>query len=263
MKKIFTPFGKVEKQTTYMIIVIQILIMLSLWYIKADGLYPTPINVFTNFINFLSSGDFYDNLFSSLFLTCRAMLISIVIALLFAYSYTLPFFKPLVEFISKCRYLTLTGILFVFMLVLQNGSSVKLSVLIFGIVPFFVTSLLSVICNISTDEINQGKSLKLTPWENLYQTVILGRLDQAVEVMRQNFAIAWMMITTVESMSMANGGIGVALFKFNKYNDINNIFALQLVILLIGLFTDYSLRYLRGFLFPYTLEETNKAKKKH
>ena len=60
--------------------------------------------------------------------------------------------------------------------------------------------------------------------------VIVGKADQVFEILRQNFAIAWMMITMVEGLSMSEGGIGTLLIKFNKYNDITNVVALQLVI---------------------------------
>ena len=82
--------------------------------------------------------------------------------------------------------------------------------------------------------------------------VIVGKADQVFEILRQNFAIAWMMITMVEGLSMSEGGIGTLLIKFNKYNDITNVVALQLVIFLIGLFFDYLLGITRHWLFPHS-----------
>jgi ABC-type nitrate/sulfonate/bicarbonate transport system permease component len=72
------------------------------------------------------------------------------------------------------------------------------------------------------------------------------------EVMRQNFAIAWMMITMVEGLSMSEGGLGTMLIKSNKYMDISTVFALLIVIFLVGLFFDWLLGRLRAWLFPYT-----------
>jgi NitT/TauT family transport system permease protein len=72
------------------------------------------------------------------------------------------------------------------------------------------------------------------------------------EILRQNFAIAWMMITMVEGLSMSEGGIGTLLIKYNKYNDITNVVALQLIIFIIGLCFDYLLGLTRHWLFPYS-----------
>ena len=42
-------------------------------------------------------------------------------------------------------------------------------------------------------------------------------MDALFEVMRQNFAISWMMITMVEGYAMSEGGIGTMMIKSNKY----------------------------------------------
>jgi ABC-type nitrate/sulfonate/bicarbonate transport system permease component len=60
------------------------------------------------------------------------------------------------------------------------------------------------------------------------------------------------MITMVEGLNMSEGGIGAMLIKYNKYNDLTNVLALQVVIFTIGLCFDYLLGSLRQWLFPYT-----------
>jgi NitT/TauT family transport system permease protein len=56
----------------------------------------------------------------------------------------------------------------------------------------------------------------------------------------------------VEGLSMSEGGIGTLLIKYNKYNDITNVVALQLVIFTIGLSFDYLLGTIRHWLFPHS-----------
>jgi len=63
----------------------------------------------------------------------------------------------------------------------------------------------------------------------------------------------------VEGLSMSEGGIGTLLIKYNKYNDLTNVLALQLAIFLIGLCFDYLLGSLRHWLFPYSKLKTAKA----
>ncbi|WP_217607543.1 hypothetical protein, partial [Chitinophaga sp. GbtcB8] len=64
----------------------------------------------------------------------------------------IPVFYPNARVVVKCRFLTLTGFIFLFTLWTQNGHQLKISLLIFGIVPFFVTSLLSVLEGINVQE---------------------------------------------------------------------------------------------------------------
>ena len=79
----------------------------------------------------------------------------------------------------------------------------------------------------------------------------MGRLDQVVEVMRQNFAIAWMMITMVEGLSMSEGGLGTLLIKSNKYIDLSTVFGILVIIFAMGILFDYLLKNIRYWLFPY------------
>jgi NitT/TauT family transport system permease protein len=223
-----------------------------LWHTTANGLIPKPGKVVTAFGHLLSTRLLMDNLLVSLILTIQAMLYSILITLVFAYLSVIPFFKSMAHFIVKCRYLTLTGLIFIFTLLTKDGNQLKLSLLIFGIVPFFVTSFLSVIIHIDKQEFELCKTLGYSNWKTLYEVIVIGKADQVFEILRQNFAISWLMITLVEGLNMSEGGIGALLIKYNKYNDLTNVLALQLVIFLIGLFFDFLLGVCRKWLFPYT-----------
>jgi len=133
-----------------------------------------------------------------------------------------------------------------------------MSLLIFGIVPFFVTSFLSIIDGINEQEYELCKTLRMNNWQTLLEVVIIGKLDMVFEVMRQNFAIAWMMITMVEGLNMSEGGLGTMLIKSNKYIDLASVFAILLIIFAIGVFFDYLLKQVRAWLFPYTKLQVRK-----
>jgi NitT/TauT family transport system permease protein len=252
MKTIFKPFGRISKQTVIIMVTMQVIITLLVWQITSNGLIPKPTSIASAFGQLITSKLLLDNMLVSLALTLKAMLYSIIITLFFAYASVIPFFKSIAQFIVKCRYLTLTGLIFVFTLLTKDGSALKLSLLIFGIVPFFTTSFLSVIVNIDKQEFELCKTLGYNNWQTLYEVIIVGKADQVFEILRQNFAISWLMITMVEGLSMSEGGIGSLLIKFNKYNDITNVIALQLVIFMIGLGFDYLLGTTRHWLFPHS-----------
>lgn len=252
MKHLFHPFKKISRRTFIIMVILQVVITITLWHSSADGLIPKPGKVAEAFFQLLPSRMLLDNIVVSLMLTLKAMLYSIIITLFFCYLSVLPFFKGIALFLVKCRYLTLTGLIFIFTLLTHDGSQLKLSLLVFGIVPFFVTSFLSVIVNINKQEYELCKTLGYNNWQTLYEVVIIGKADQVFEIIRQNFAIAWLMITLVEGLSMSEGGVGTLLIKYNKYNDLTNVLALQLVIFIIGIGFDYLLGSLKRWLFPYT-----------
>jgi len=252
MKNIFNPFARISKQAFITMVVLQAVITLLLWQTASNGLIPPPGKVVNAFLHLLSTRLLIDNLLVSLLLTVKAMLLSILITLLIAYLSVIPFFKGIAQFIVKCRYLTLTGLIFIFTLLTKDGSQLKLSLLIFGIVPFFTCSFLAVIFNIDKQEFELCKTLGYNNWQTLYEVIIVGKADQAFEILRQNFAISWLMITMVEGLNMSEGGIGALMIKYNKYNDLTNVLALQLVIFLVGLLFDYLLGSIRLWLFPHT-----------
>lgn len=252
MKKLFQPFAILSKQTITITIILQVMIALLLWHFTSNGLIPKPGKVAEAFTHLLTTKTLIDNVLVSLALTVQAMLYSIIITLVFAYLSVVPFFKSIAQFIVKCRYLTLAGLIFVFTLLTKDGSTLKLWLLIFGIVPFFVTSFLSVILHIHEQEYQLCKTMGYSNWQTLYEVIIVGKADQVFEILRHNFAIAWLMITMVEGLNMSEGGIGALLIKYNKYNDLTNVLALQLVIFLLGLCFDFLLGFTRRWLFPYT-----------
>ncbi len=253
LRKVFSPLTQIKGRTSVMLIVIEALVALLLWEIFGrNGLIPTPSKILAAVGRIVSSDSFVDNLFSSLGLTLTGMGISIMITLVVSYLSLIPFFTPVARFIVKCRYLTLTGLIFLFTLLTQDGHQLKLSLLIFGIVPFFVTSLLAIIESINIQEYELCKTLRMSNWQTLWEVVIIGRLDQVFEVMRQNFAIAWMMITMVEGLSMSEGGLGTLLIKSNKYIDLSTVFGILVIIFALGILFDYLLKNLRYWLFPYT-----------
>jgi len=248
----FKPFSRLNKGVVVVMVSGQIFLALLIWQLSPGGLIPGPLRVLEALGQLLSSGLLYDNLLASLMLTLKALFYSIVLTLLFSYLSVLPFFRPAAQFIVKCRYLTLTGLIFIFTLLTRDGSALKLSLLVFGIVPFFTTSFLAVIVRAPAQEFELCQTLGYSRWETLYEVIIVGKADQVFEIVRQNFAIAWMMITMVEGLNMSEGGIGTLLIKYNKYNDLPHVLALQAIVLGLGLCFDFGLGQLRRWLFAYT-----------
>ncbi len=234
------------------IVVTQLSVTLISWQVLGGGLIPPPSKVLEALGQLLTTRLFIDNLLTSLMLTGQALFYAVVITLLFGYASVIPFFRPVAQFIVKCRYLTLTGLIFIFTLLTKDGGQLKLWLLLFGIVPFLTTSFLSIILQTPAGEFELCQTLGYNPWECLYEVIIIGKADQVFEVVRLNFAIAWMMITMVEGLNMSEGGIGALMIKYNKYNDLPHVLGLQAVILGLGLCFDFLLGVLRHWLFPYT-----------
>ncbi len=80
---------------------------------------------------------------------------------------------------------------------------------------------------------------------------LLGTADKAFEVLRQNAAMGWMMLTMVEGISRSEGGVGAMLLNQNKHFHLAEVFAIQFLILFVGLAQDYAIGFLKRVVCPY------------
>jgi NitT/TauT family transport system permease protein len=81
--------------------------------------------------------------------------------------------------------------------------------------------------------------------------VIRGTLGDALELIRQNAAIAWTLLTLVEGLVRAEGGVGALLLNQTRHFHLAEVFAVQLSILAVGLLQDVALRGVRRLLCPH------------
>ena len=188
---------------------------------------------------------------SSFKLSLEALAWSSLFSIGLAYSTVLPLFRPIVAAISRARFLSTIGFTLVFTLIFGGGHPLKTSLLVFGISGFYVTSMASVIAAIPKGEFDHARTLRMSEWRVVWEVVILGTIDKAFEVLRQNAAIGWMMLTLVEGTVRSEGGLGVMLLNQNKHVFWAEVFAIQIVILLVGLFQDYAIGLARRLACPY------------
>jgi NitT/TauT family transport system permease protein len=85
----------------------------------------------------------------------------------------------------------------------------------------------------------------------VWEVVVLGTFDKAIEALRQNAAIGWMMLTMVEGIARSEGGVGAMLLNQNKHFHLAEVFATQIVILLVGVGQDWAIGVFKSLVCPY------------
>ena len=74
LKKIFTPFSTLSFSARTVLVFLLCLLILLIWQaFGGDGLIPTPVKITASVLKIVTSGSFFDNLFSSLSLTLKGM----------------------------------------------------------------------------------------------------------------------------------------------------------------------------------------------
>ena len=111
---------------------------------------------------------------------------------------------------------------------------------------------MQMIKDIPQEEFDHARTLGCNRWETLWEVIIKGRFDYVIELVRQNLAIVWVMIVTVESILIAAGGLGTLIKSGDRTGDNGRVIALQIIIIVIGLGLDFTLTKIRKSLFRYS-----------
>lgn len=254
IKKFVTPFEKINPSQRTIILLIWIVVLIVFWVIGTSGqkhLFPTPGQVLEGFKGLYNEG-LVVHIFNSLKLCFLSIFLATIIALIFAYSWSVPVIKPISEFVTKLRFLPFTGLSFYITLVIHEARNMQIWIMVIFLTTFLTTSLIAVIKDIPQEEFDHAKTLKCNRFEVLWQVIVLGRIDYVIDSIRQNLAITWMMLVTVESIVVASGGLGFLIKNSDKFMNHGRIIALQIIILLIGLILDWGINFLRKAIFRYS-----------
>jgi hypothetical protein len=126
--KILKPFAILNNSYKTFIVLFWILSILILWSINSlfgeIHLFPTITQVLYGLVELYNDG-LIVHIFASLFLCFKAVLFSTFISLFFAYSIPLPLLKPVSTFITKLRYLPLTGLSYYISIIFTDARDIQ------------------------------------------------------------------------------------------------------------------------------------------
>jgi NitT/TauT family transport system permease protein len=250
---IFLPNRAISRSSFLIISAFWVLSFLILWSSNTIKAIPRPGEVLSEFSELWGKMGLGQELIKSISLNVEALTISSIICLGLAYLTVIPFFRPVIIASSKGRFLSLVGFSFVFTLLIGGGETLKLTLLVIGMSVFLLTSMAAVVAEIPKADFDHARTLRMSEWKVVWEVVIRGTFDQAFEVIRQNAAIGWMMLTMVEGIVRSAGGVGAMLLNEQKHMKIEAVFAIQILILIIGLSQDYVIGALRRLFCPYSV----------
>jgi NitT/TauT family transport system permease protein len=245
------PNRAVDKSLALGLVIFWASMALIVWAASPFETLPRPLEVWRALGHLWWHEGMGPELGATLKLIFNALFYTVVISMALSYATVIGAFRPLVAAASKLRFLGLTGLVFPFMLVTGGGHTLKVALLTFGMTSFFVTSMARVVIEIPRAEFDHLRVLGASETRIFYEVVVRGTLDRALEVLRQNVAIGWAMITMVEGISRSEGGVGAMILNQNKHFLLAEVYAILFVILLWGLIMDYGMGVLINLACPY------------
>lgn len=253
LSMIITPFSGGGPKTLVSLALFQLGLLLVLWTMFPVTGMSSPLEIVTSFKSLFLEQNLIRELIVSVLVILKAIFYSSIISLSIGYLSTALLFRPFSSMVSSFRFLGFAGITFLFTLWTSSGMELKVWLLTFGMTVFLTTTVLAEIRAIPRDSIDYARTLGLRGWKITYEIVVLGKIDVMIDLIRQNAAIGWTMLSMVEGLVRADGGIGTLLINQNKYFHLSAVFAIQGVILTYGLLQDYAFIYLRKLLCPYSV----------
>ena len=251
--RIFLPNRAVDRATLVGLVAAWGVAAFVVWLASPWQSLPGPGEVWTALGQLWWRGGMGPELFTTLKLITHALLLTVLISLALSYLTVIAFFRPLVAAVCKLRFLGITGLVFPFTLLTGGGYALKVWLLTFGMTTFYVTAMSQVVMEIPREQFDHMRVLGASELRILWEVVILGTLDRALDTTRQNLAMGWAMITMVEGISRAEGGIGALILNQNKHFHLAEVYAILIAILVLGLLLDYAMGMLVRVLCPHVM----------
>ena len=249
---LFRP-GNVSRTVQFMLAASWAAGLTALWYRSTGSghVLPGPVEVLRALPELWFNQDLAGAIQSSVITNLQAILLTGILGLAVSYSSVVPVLRPIAVAVSSLSFLGLVGFSFVFTVVLGGGHRLKVALLVFGMVSFFVRAMLESIDSIPREALDFARVLRMGRWRARWEVMVLGQAHLALDTLRQNAAMSWMMIASVEGLARSEGGVGVMLLNKDRMLRLDFIFAILLVVLIVGLVQDWMIGALRTIMCPY------------
>ncbi len=234
----------------FLLIVWQVLFSLSVF---PQSILPSPLQVLKAFKELYESDGLVKNTMTSIYLNFMGYFeaLTIAIPLGFIIALTPPlrllFSKP----IDTLRFLPLTAVTGLFIAWFGIGNSMKIHFLAFGILVYLLPVIIQRIDEVDDVYLQTVYTLGASKWQTLktiYFPSVLSKLSDDTRVL---VAISWTYIIIAEMLN-STGGLGSLIFKVGqRQGRIDKVFALLIVIILIGFLQDRLFVLLDKLLFPF------------
>ena len=246
------PFTPVRASWLRALVVAQAAIALALWSLSGSRTLPSPLEVGRAWLDLVQHQGLLVELWVSVKVSLLALALSTLAAVALACLATAPVFMPLARLAAALRFLGFAGLTYVFMLVSSDAIVLRVAILAFGMAVFMVTGLAADRAASSRGPIDHCRTLGMRHWRITAEVVLLGKADVILDLMRQNAAIGWTLLTLVEGLTRSAGGIGAMLLNENRYFLLAGVFAIQATILAVGLAQDWLLSLLKDTACPWS-----------
>jgi NitT/TauT family transport system permease protein len=238
------------------LVIVWVGLLLLVWFFNPIKALPFPGEVLKAFGRMWSAaggqGLLY-NVYVTLKLNIVGLGYAAIISLAIAYLSVVPLFQPVNKMVQWLRYIPIVGFNLVFLTLFTIGWPMKVAMLTTGMSFFLVTSMTGVIASIPRMKYELAKVLGYNDWQVFYSVIVRPTLPAMIDMIAQNAAIGWVMITAIETYNRTEGGIGSQIYAYSSTNNLAEVYAYLLIIGAIAVVEDWFFMLIKRLMFPYSL----------
>lgn len=246
-------FGLNQKAPGYLMPVLSIFFALSflaLWYYTFPIIVPRIWNIYSELVVLIMEKGMLFELGMTLSLVSKAMFISVAVAMFISFGGAVTnVLKPIARVFPYFRFWSTLAFAPIMRIWIGSGGAFQVALLMFGIIPFLVTSFNTTLRNIEKDPLyDYARTMGFPEWKCVYYVVVRNKLAQIYIDIRTTFAVAWVMVPYAEIANRDSGGIGAMIFDYTRFVPGEDPYAasmaLNMVVLTCGIIVDFLVRRL-------------------
>ena len=260
--------GPLTKAQSTILASIGVAMLIGLWIILTAGenpmvvkqILPSPFNVVSSYSELLSENDLVVNTGKSIGLNLAGYILALLVTLPLGFAIGLvPLLRGLFQrYVEAIRFVPLTATIGLFVIWVGIGIGMKSTFMAFGIFIFLLPVVIQRIDEVKSVYLKTVYTLGATNWQTVKSVYIPSVMSRIWDDIRIMTAISWTYIVFIEAFS-SEGGLGDVLQKGAKRRGrIDKVFALLILIILIGVFQDKIFAYMDRKLFPHKYQTKGK-----
>lgn len=247
-------------------------LLLAAWHVLTMGarpvltpaILPSPWRVLTAFGDLYRDNDIIRNTCRSIGINLAGYVEAVAIALPLGFLIgLLPLFRGgFQRQVEALRYIPLTAVTGLFIVWFGVGAGMKVHFLAFGILIYLLPVIVQRIDEVEDVFLRTVYTLGASPWQTIrtvYWPAVTSRLIDDVRVLT---AISWTYIIVAENIDSSQGGIGALIWRVGqRQGRMDKVFALLILIILIGVLQDRLFKRADRQLFPFKGLESSHGRK--
>jgi NitT/TauT family transport system permease protein len=258
---LFTLRKPVSQQVSSFLVVFGIVFMLLVWYpiVKlgfiSEGLLPSPVSVFNSYQDLLNRDGLIPNTIYSFKLNVLGYLEAVAISIPLGFVIGLfPLFREMFRTpLEALRFLPMTALIGCFIAWFGIYENMKVQFLAMSIVVYLLPVVVQRIQEVSEIYVQTVHTLSTSRWNIIQKVFIPDVLSKVFDDIRVLVAISWTYIIVAEGVNNS-GGVGAMCYIAGRQSRIDKVFAILLVIILVGYVQDKLFMFFDKLLFPFKYE---------